>query len=362
MRAAVVRRYGGPEVVAIAEVPDPVPAPGEVLVRVAAATVNSGDARIRGARFPRGFGLLGRLALGLRGPRRPVLGVVFSGTVEAVGADASGRRGASAAAARGGEASALTAAELAVGDRVCGMTGARMGAHAELVSVPVSRLARVPDSVSHDDAAGVLFGGATARYFLRDKAGLRSGERVLVIGASGAVGTNAVQLAKHLGAEVTAVASARNAALLAELGADHVVDYRTTPVGRLGERFDVVFDAVGELSPATGRPLLREGGRLLLVVATLGQMLAARGAVKTGTSPERPEDFAALLALVADGRLRVVAEPALPLERIAEAHARVDSGRKVGNLVVRPARVAPPSGAAEPVRNGTSTGHDGPAA
>lgn len=354
MRAAVVRRYGGPEVVRVVDVPDPVPRTGEVLVRVAATTVNSGDARIRGARFPRGFGLLGRLALGLRGPRRPVLGVVFSGTVEAIGPDASGR-------GRTAGPAGADSAGLALGDRVCGMTGARMGAHAELVAVPVSRLARVPAAVSHDDAAGVLFGGATARYFLRDKAGLRQGERVLVIGASGAVGTSAVQLAKHLGAEVTAVASARNAALLAGLGADHVVDYRATPVGQLDERYDVVFDAVGELSQATGRPLLRDGGRLLLVVATLGQMLTARGPVKTGTSSERPEDFAALLELVADGSLRVVAEPALPLERIAEAHARVDSGRKVGNLVVRPARVAPPSDAAEPVRNGT-TGRDEPTA
>lgn len=348
MRAAVVRRYGGPEVVRVVDVPDPVPRTGEVLVRVAATTVNSGDARIRGARFPKGFGGLGRLALGLRGPRRVVLGVAFSGTVEAIGTDPSSDADASA---------------LAVGDRVCGMTGMRMGAHAELVAVPVTKLVRVPDAVSLDDAAGVLFGGTTALYYLRDRAEVRPGERVLVIGASGAVGTNAVQLAKHLGAEVTAVASARNATLLAELGADRVVDYRATPVETLGERFDVVLDAVGLLSPATGRPLLAEGGRLLLAVATLGQTITARGQVKAGSSAERPEDFATLLGFVADGRLRVVLEPALPLERIAEAHARVDSGRKVGNLVVHPTRVAPPSGADEPARNGaSSTGRSEPAA
>jgi len=337
MRAAVVDRYGGPEVVRVTERPDPVPRAREAVVRVVATTVNSGDARIRGARFPRGFGVPGRLALGLRGPRRDVLGVAFAGVVEALGTDAAGTRPPSASVG-------IEASPLAVGDRVCGMTGARMGAHAELVAVGAERLARVPDGVSYDDAAGVLFGGSTALYFLRDKAALRPGERVLVVGASGAVGTNAVQLAKHLGAEVTAVTSAPNADLVAELGADQVVDHRATPIARLGEqsagRYDVVLDAVGSLSPATGRPLLAAGGRLLLAVATLGEMITAHGPVKTGTSPERPEDFATLLELVADGRLRVVVERALPLDAIAEAHARVDSGRKVGNLVVRPGPVA----------------------
>jgi NADPH:quinone reductase-like Zn-dependent oxidoreductase len=310
MRAAVVERYGAPEVARVEETPDPVASRGEVIVRVMATTVNSGDARIRGARFPRGFGFPGRLALGVRGPRARVLGVVFAGVVESIGPDA--------------------------GDRVCGMTGARMGAHAELVAVPTTRLARIPDGVSFDDAAAVLFGGATALHYLRDKAAVQPGEHVLVVGASGAVGTNAVQLAKHLGARVTAMTSARNAAIVFELGADRVVDYAVTPLGELGEHFDVVFDTVGALSPATGRPLLADGGRLLLAVATLGQMITARGPVKTGTSPERPDDFTTLLDLVDTGALRVVVDDTLPLDRIAEAHARVDTGRKVGNLVLHP--------------------------
>ncbi|SDL45333.1 NAD(P)-dependent alcohol dehydrogenase [Microbacterium azadirachtae] len=315
MRAGVVERYGPPSVVRIATVADPVAGRGEVVVRVMAATVNSGDARIRGARFPRGFALPGRLALGLRGPRAAVLGVVFSGVVEEVG------------------------------DRVCGMTGARMGAHAELVAVSASRLVRIDDGISFDDAAGVLFGGTTALSFLRDRAAVRPGERVLVVGAAGAVGTNAVQLAKHLGATVTAVTSAQNAELVRSLGADRVVDYRVTPTRALaehGERFDVVFDTVGALSPKTGRPLLAEGGRLLLAAATLGEIIAARGPVKTGTAPQRPEDFTTLLDLVGSGALRVVVDDALPLDGLAAAHARVDSGRKTGNLVLHPQLAAEP--------------------
>ncbi|WP_336629014.1 MULTISPECIES: NAD(P)-dependent alcohol dehydrogenase [unclassified Microbacterium] len=322
MRAGVVERYGPPSVVRIETVADPVAGRGEVLVRVMASTVNSGDARIRGARFPRGFALPGRLALGLRGPRASVLGVVFAGVVEATGAGADG---------------------VAVGDRVCGMTGARMGAHAELVAVSASRIVRIADEVSFDDAAGVLFGGTTALYFLRDRAAVRSGERVLVVGASGAVGTNAVQLAKHLGATVTAVTSAGNAELARELGADRVIDYRVDPIAALGdrgERFDVVFDTVGVLSPATGRPLLAEGGRLLLAAATLGEIVTARGPVKTGTAPQRTEDFTTLLELVGSGALRVVRDGALALDRLAEAHARVDAGRKVGNLVLHPQEAA----------------------
>lgn len=328
MRAVVVERYGPPEVARLVERPDPVPGPGQVLVRVEASTVNSGDARIRAGRFPDGFGAVARLAFGFRGPRRPVLGNVVSGVVVAVGPEPRGRAAARLAGTPG--------ARLAIGDRGCGMTGVAMGAHAELVAIARGKLAPIPAGVSFDDAAGVLFGGSTALHYLTDKGGVRAGHRVLVIGASGAVGTSAVQLAKHFGARVTAVTSARNAALASELGADRVLDYRETPPEELDERFDLVLDTVGALSPATGRPLLADGGRLLLVVASLGETITARGPVKTGPAPERAESFASLLELVAEGRLRVVHEAALPLDRIAEAYALVDSGRKVGNLVVHP--------------------------
>lgn len=315
MRAAVVDRYGPPAVVRVAEVPRPEPRADEVLVRVEAVAVTSGDARLRGARFPAGFGFFVRLVFGMARPRRPILGSSFSGVVETVGA---------------------RVGNLAPGDQVCGLTGTKLGAHAEYVAVPAKKLARKPPAVTHVDAAGLLFGGTTALFFLRDKAAVRAGMSVLVNGASGAVGTNAVQLAKHLGATVTGVTSAANAALVTDLGADQVIDYTTEDLTATAERFDVVLDTVGNLSIKSGRRLLSEKGVLLLAVASLGDAIRARGNVVTGSAPERVEDFDVLLQLVADGRLTVVHDRVYGLDDIVDAHRRVDSGHKVGNITLRP--------------------------
>lgn len=317
MKAAVVGRYGPPRTVRIEQVPDPEPRADEVLVRVRATAVTAGDARIRAARFPRGFGILGRLGLGLRGPRRPVLGVVFSGTVERLGS---------------------AGMALSVGDEVAGMTGARMGAHAELLVVPAARLVPKPAAVSHADAAAALFGGTTAVHFLRDRAGLRAGQRVLVNGASGSVGSAAVQLARQLGAEVTAITSDRNRRLVASLGAERTIDYATQPVAGMRGDYDVVFDAVGNIGRSDGPRLLAPGGALILAAAGLADTLAARGRVHAGSAPEPPESFSLLLDLVAAGGFDPLARALGGLEAIPEAHAIVDSGRKVGNLVVLPAR------------------------
>ncbi|MBM3676751.1 MAG: NAD(P)-dependent alcohol dehydrogenase [Actinobacteria bacterium] len=314
MRAAVYDRYGNPDVVRVAEVPRPDPRADEVLVRVAAAAVTSGDARIRAARFPRGFGLPARLVFGLLRPRRHILGGSFSGTVEVVGSRVTG---------------------LAAGDEVCGITGARLGAHAEHLAVPTTRVTRKPAGVSDEDAAGVLFGGTTALFFVRDRARVGPGTSVLVNGASGAVGTSAVQLAVHLGATVTGVTSAANAELVAELGAARVIDYTAHDVTATPDRFDVVLDTVGNLSIASGRRLLRPDGILVLAVASLWDTIRARGNVVAGPAPERVEDFDLLLGLVAAGELRVVHDRTFDLEDIVDAYRRVDSGRKRGNVVVR---------------------------
>lgn len=315
MLAARIDRYGPPDVIAIRAVPVPVPRPGQVLVRVAAAAVTSGDARIRGARFPQGFGLLARLGIGVRRPRAKVPGVAFSGQVERLGDGVTG---------------------FAVGDRVSGMTGARFGAHAEYVVVRATALASKPETVSHADAAGTLFGGATALYFLRDRAGVQPGQSVLVNGASGSVGSAAVQLARHFGAVVTGVSSAGNHPLARKLGATEVVDYRSRPVAGLGERFDVVFDAVGNISRAEGLRLLNPGGSLILAVASLWETVSARGRVFAGPAPERSEDFAFLLDLVARGVIDPLVETIGGLDALPEAHRRIDTGRKVGNLVIQP--------------------------
>lgn len=315
MRVAMVERYGPPEVVRVVDVPRPAPGADDVLVRVVAVAVTSGDARIRAGRFPSGFAVPARLAFGITRPRRRVLGTTFSGVVDTVG---------------------TRVTDLAPGDEVCGMTGMRMGAHAEFVVVSASRLARVPRAVSHDDAAGVLFGGTTALHFLRGKVTLGPGTSVLVNGASGAVGTNAVQLAKHAGAHVTGVTSATNAALVTSLGADRIVDHTRQGVDSIAERFDVVLDTVGNLTIASGRRLLAPNGVLGLAVAGLWDTVRARGDVVTGSSRERVADFEHLLRLVGDGSLRVVHDGRFDLDHIADAHRRVDGGHKVGNVIVRP--------------------------
>lgn len=315
MKAAVIDRYGAPNVVHLAEVPTPVPRENEVLVRVVAAAVTAADSRIRAARFPRGFAPFARLVFGVLRPRRRILGGAFSGVVEAVGAQVT---------------------EWVPGDEVCAMVGFAMGAHAELIAVPAKKLARKPAEVTHEDAAGVLFGGTTALYFLRDRVGLKPGETVLVNGASGAIGTNAVQLAKHFGATVTGISSARNLELVLSLGADRVVDYARTAPADLTDRFDVVLDTVGTLSPAAARRLLANGGRAVLAVADLWATLTSHGNVITGSAPERVADIDVLLRLVADRHLKVVLDQVVGLDTIVAAHERVDSGHKVGNVIVRP--------------------------
>ena len=314
MQAAVVDRYGAPEVVRVAEVPGPSPRAGEVLVQVRAVAVTSADARIRAARFPAGLGFPARLAFGVVRPRRSILGSTFSGVVETVGAQVS---------------------SVAVGDEVCGMTGTRLGAHAEYLAVPATRLARKPAEVSHDDAAGLLFGGTTALFFLRDKASVGCGTTVLVNGASGAIGTNAVQLAKYFGASVTGVTSTANVELVAGLGADDVIDYSKGDLGATAERFDVVLDTVGNLTITSGRRLLRGNGTLVLAVASLGDAIRARGNVVAGSAPERLADCDFLLQLVATNEIRVVHDQSFDLGGIAEAYRRVESGHKLGNVVVR---------------------------
>lgn len=315
MRAVVVDRYGPPEVARVRDVDRPSPRHGQVLVRVAASAVSSGDARIRAGRFPRGFGLPGRLALGVRGPRRSILGVGFAGTVEAVGAGVT---------------------SLAVGDRVAGGTGIGMGGHAEFATIAADKLALVPEAVSLEDAAAVIFGGCTALHFLYRRAPVEAGQRVLIIGASGAVGTAAVQLAAARGAEVTGVCSDRNADLVLSLGAAATIDHTCHRLDDYGSGYDLVVDTVGHLTPALGRPLLATDGRLQLLVATLGQTLTARGQVQVGAVPDRAEDVSTLLDLVAAGTFRAVIDRQFALQDAVEAHRLVDSGRKIGAALLVP--------------------------
>lgn len=315
MRAAVVERYGPPEVVQITDVPTPVPGDDEVLVEAFATTVNSGDARVRALRVPRGVGPLMRLRLGFSGPRQRISGFETAGRIEAVG-------------------SAVTA--FRPGDRVVASRGFRFGCHAEYVAVAADGvLAHIPDTLDYGEAISLCFGGATALIFLR-LGKLVPGETLLVNGASGAVGTMAVQLAAHLGAEVTAVCSGPNAELVKGLGADHVVDYTAEDFTRNGRRYDVIMDTHGSAPYARVRGSLEPGGRFLMVVGDLWQMVAAsfQKPVVGGSPAVTAEHYRTLMSLAEAGELTPVIDTVLPFDRIVEAHRRVDGGHKVGSVVL----------------------------
>ena len=320
MKAAIVTRYGAPDVVQIRDIATPRAKPGQVVVRQHATTVNSGDSRIRSARMPPGFGLILRLVFGFTGPRQPILGICVAGEVAEVGPG-------------------VTSAK--PGDRVLATTGFAMRAHAEYVAVKANRLVALPAGLSMAEAAALPFGTLTALYYLRDRARVQSGESVLVIGASGAVGAAAVQLARHYGAKVTAVCSAANEGLVRSLGAEAVIDYRQQDFRTSGQRFDVIVDCVGDATAENCRASLVPGGRLCLVIASLAYQLTAawhsrRMGVKViaGVGSEAPADLALLADLAATGALRPHIGATFPFARIAEAHALAETGHKRGNTVI----------------------------
>jgi len=318
MKAAICRHYGPPHVVTIENAPDPGPGPGEVLVAVKVAGLTLGDARIRGARAPWGMGPMIRLAFGLRGPRRPILGREYAGQVMTLGKGVT---------------------QFRAGDSVFGITdGLRMGTHAELVAVKASGLILPrPDTLTVAEAAAFWFGGLTAADFLLDQCALQPGERVLVVGATGAVGSAALQIARHHGAHVTALTSAANLELARGLGADVALDYRAD---RVQGPFDVILDVPGVMRDAATR--LAPGGRLGMVTADLAQMLGAMLRPRraggrrlcAGVIKETPQAMARLLTLHRAGGYTPLMGENFALQDIVRAHALADSGHKRGNLVV----------------------------
>ena len=314
MNAAVCTKFGPADVVSIQNIPRPEPKTNEILVKVSCSTVTAADLRIRAARFPGGFAPFARMIFGIVAPRRHILGSCFSGVVEKVGNDV---------------------ATFQPGDEVCGMSSLAMGAHAEYMTIKANKsVVLKPKKISHADAAATLFGGTAALYFLKDKAKLSKGQSILVNGASGAVGSSAVQLAKHYGAKVTGIAGTENIAAVKKIGAQKVVDYKKQDVSELTERYDVVLDTVGNISIQKGKRLLKADGKLLLMVATLGQMLRPDKQVLTGTATQRPDDLTFLLTLVEKGTFKPLIDSSYNLENIVEAHIRAESSGKAGNIVV----------------------------
>ncbi|TFC04112.1 NAD(P)-dependent alcohol dehydrogenase [Cryobacterium adonitolivorans] len=321
MRAAVYRRFGSADVVSVEEIPTPKPGPEEVLIRVLASTVSAADHRARSHDIPKGLGLLAGVGLGFFQPRRRVLGMDAAGVVEAVGEKIT---------------------RFTPGDEVIAMLGAKFGGHAEFARIgrdgPITAK---PANLGFAESVALVFGGITARAFL-NRTDIHPGTRVLVNGASGAVGTAAVQLATDLGAHVTAVCAARNAGLVTALGADRVIDYESSDFTTEPDTYDVIMDCVGNASFDRVQQLITPGGALLAVITDLNGLLRAKSRTRTSGKLVsasgvdcRTEDLRFLVGLAEQGGLRPVIDRSYDLSEIVAAHRFVDAGHKRGSVVLR---------------------------
>jgi NADPH:quinone reductase-like Zn-dependent oxidoreductase len=321
MYAYTYSEYGSPDVLNYVELPTPTPKANEVLIRIVATTVSAGDWRARSLTMPAGFGLAGRLVFGITRPRKPVLGTDLSGVVEAIGADVT---------------------TFQPGDAVIGFPGAGFGAHAEFITMPADgKVVRKPETLNFEEAAAIPFGATTAYDFLINKGKLRAGERVLINGASGSVGSACVQIAKHFGAEVTGICSATNADLVRSIGADHVIDYNTQDFTKEGPQYDMVVDTVDTAPWDRARHALVPNGRMLLIAGSTSDMilgwLKARLRGKRligGVASESVDILRKVVDLAADGTFHPVIDRSYDFSQMIAAHTHVDTGHKKGNVVV----------------------------
>ena len=321
MKAVVYEKYGSPDVLELREIEKPTPKDNEVLVKVAVTTVTVADSRVRSFTVPRSYWLPARIALGIRKPKKAILGAELAGEIEAVG---------------------KAVKRFKKGDLVFASTFEHgFGAYAEYRCLPEDGvLAKMSAKLTREEATTLPIGGRTALYFLR-AANIQPGQKVLIYGASGSVGTFAVQLAKYFGAEVTGVCSTANLELVKSLGADRVIDYTQEEFTKNGETYDVIFDTVGKASYSGCLSSLKKDGTYLQAVAAPGismrmrwtSMTSSRKLVGGGPPPES-EDLLFLSELIEAGKIKPVIDRVYPLEQIVEAHRYVDKGHKKGNVVI----------------------------
>jgi NADPH:quinone reductase-like Zn-dependent oxidoreductase len=323
MKAVICTKYGPPEVLQLKEVEKPTPKGNEVLIRVHATTVTAGECEMRSLKLPLWLQLPFRLWLGFRKPRKKILGQELAGEVEEVGKDVTLFR---------------------KGTSVFGTTGFHLGAYAEYVSLPAEPteggLTTKPSNVTYEQAAALSIGGLEALHFLK-KGNVQSGQKVLINGAGGSIGTFAVQFAKYFGAEVTGVDSPEKLDMLRSIGADHVIDYTQEDFTQNGEAYDVIFDVVGKSSFSRSLRSLKQNGRYLLANPRLSHMVRGRWVsmrsskkVIFGAAKQTPDNLSYLKDLLAAGKIETVIDRTYPLEQIVEAHRYVEGGHKKGNVII----------------------------
>ncbi len=322
MRAVYCIQYGGVENLKIVDAPTPILGKKDILVQVFGSSVQTADWRIRTLQMPDGMKFLARLFFGFKSPKQPIFGTEFAGRVVAIGDSVT---------------------RFKIGDDVVAATGAKYGAHAEFAKISEDGvLTKKPSSLKFEDVASLPFGGITALDFLKYKAKVGSGDKVLINGASGAVGVAAIQIAKILGAHVTAVCGTQNADFVKSLGADRVIDYTKTKFWDQNEKYDVIFDIVGELKISHFLSALAEKGKLVLIAAGISQMLEAvvrnlfsNRKILCGVTSESKEMLAEIVSLTESGKFRAIIAKEFPLDEIAQAHLLVESRHKRGNVVIR---------------------------
>ena len=322
MKAILHTKYGPPDELQLKEVEKPVPEDNEVLIKIYATTVTTSDCNVRNFTFaPKSFRFLARMIFGFRKPKINILGVDLTGEIEAVGKDVT---------------------LFKEGDQVFGSSGSKLGGHAEYKCMPEDGvLAIKPANMTYEEAAAISLAGNTALYFIRDLGKVQAGQKILIHGASGAIGTYAVQLARYYGAEVTGVCSGTNAEMVKSLGADKVIDYTKEDFTKSGETYDVIFDVVGKIRFSQCKSSLKQKGIYLENLLELSDILKmiwtsiiGGKKIKGGVSTESVENLNFFLELIETGKLKPVIDRSYPLEQTAEAFRYVEKGHKKGTVVI----------------------------